>query len=386
MKINYSPSRHLFLFISLCSCLLFFTQCKSTPEEVFKSKGGLRVLAGLNESVRKTGGESVEVRNQIMEMLRDRIEYYGVTPHMAWLEDENCILLELPGVHEPERVLNLLQSNGNLEFWETYNLTEIYSELVTADEHLAELLASTVKSGTEAEQAEAVSDEKSAEAELPKSDLDALLASIEEESEDEESMPYDMYAASHPLLAKLQINAYNSGEGYALQPGPIVGYTMMNDKDEIMEYLNMKEVKQALPTDLIFKLGVKPVDEKGEIYELYALKKMREGAIMDGSVITEVKAESGYRGDNVVNLQMNDEGARMWARVTKDNIGKCIAMTVDDRVYSAPNVMSEITGGSSMITGNFTKEEAKDLASILRAGRMPIPVTIIEHKIIPPGN
>ena len=386
MKINYSLINLPLLLGLMCGILLSFTQCKSSPEEAFKAKGGLRLWVELDEASFKTADEAENIRSLTMDVLFKRIASYGVTPHIIWLEDKNRILLELPGVKEPERVLDLLESNGNLEFWETYNLTDIYRQLVEADERLANLLASTVESNAGKKQTLPVSDDKQVEG-LPEDDLEALLGSIEEESEDEADISADAYAATHPLFAKLQLNMYQEAGGYALVPGPIVGYAMTGDKDQITAYLNMKGVKLVLPKDLFFKWGVKSIDEQGELYELYALKRtMREGAVMDGSVITEAKAEPDFSEKYAISLQMNGEGARQWARVTRDNIGKCIAMVVDDKVYSAPNVMSEITGGRSMISGNFTKEEAKDLANMLRAGRMPVPITIVEHKIIPPAN
>lgn len=382
MKINYSPSKNLYLFICLCCCLLSFAQCKSTPEEAFKSKGGLRVLVGLDVSAQKAGGESVEIRSQVMDILSNRISSYGITPHVAWLEDRNCILLEIPGVQEPERVLDLLESNGNLEFWETYNLTDIYSQLIAAEERLVALLASAVESDTGEKQTLPVSDDKQTE-----DDQEALLGSIEDEQEWED-MSADAFAANHPLFSKLQLNMHQAPEGYTLVRGPVVGYVMSGeDKAKITEYLNMKGVKLVLPKDLIFKWAVKPIDEENSIYELFALKKSsRQGAEMDGSSITEAKVESDFSGKFAVTLRMDDEGARMWARMTKENIGKCIAMVIDDKVYSAPNVMNEITGGRSMISGEFTKEEVNDLANMLNTGKIPVSVTIIEHEIISPAN
>lgn len=155
---------------------------------------------------------------------------------------------------------------------------------------------------------------------------------------------------------------------------------------QVMEYLNMPEIKSVLPFDVVFKPGTKPFDESGDWYELFALKKTtREGVILDGSVITEAKADSDNQGAHVIYLQMNDEGARQWARLTKDNIGKCIAIVVDDKVYSAPLVHSEIIGGRSMISGQFTKEEAIDLANMLNTGRMLVPIRIIKHEMVVPN-
>ena len=384
MKINHYSSKHLFLFVAVCSCLLSLTQCKSTPEEAFKSKGGLRVLVGLDEQAQQTGGNSVEIRNRVMDVLGERIGSYGIIPHIAWQEDKNCILVEIPGIQEPERVLNLLQSNGNLEFWETYNLTDIYSQLMAADERLAELLPSTEKNDTGEKQALSVSDDKQVE-EQPEDDLEALLGSIKDEPEWEE-MSADAYAAIHPLFSKLQLNMHQAPEGYALVPGPVVGYAMSEDKAKIMEYLNMKGIKLLLPKDLIFKWAVKAMNGENSIYELFALKKVTRdgGAVMDGSTVTEARAESDYSGKYAITLNMNDEGARQWARVTRDNIGKIIAIVVDDKVYSAPRVNDEITGGRSMISGDYTKEEAKDMANMLNSGRMPFPVEIVHYEIVSP--
>ena len=303
-------------------------------------------------------------------VLRTRIDRFGVvSPNIQRLETAGRILVELPGVKEPERVRKLLQGSANLEFWETYKLPEIYQQLVAADAALANVLAANQVDSVATAPVEAA--EEVASAEAPASETDSLLAKIQDTPEAaEQNQSAEEFAKQHPLFALLQINQYNG----QLAPSAVVGYARATDMAKITEYLNMKQVKDALPRNLSLKWGVKAMDEKGMFFELYALKVTnRDGSpALGGDVVTDANADFNQqpgRTEQVVSMEMNAEGAKAWARLTKDNIGRSIAIVLDDMVYSAPNVQTEITGGQSSITGNFTPEEAKDGWKLLWDGK-----------------
>ena len=317
-------------------------------------------------------------------VLRTRIDRFGVvSPNIQRLETAGRILVELPGVKEPERVRKLLQGSANLEFWETYKLPEIYQQLIAADNVLATVLnegAATDSVATESEATEKAEESKD-------SNADSLLAEIGKENKDnEEAQSMEEFAKQHPLFALLQISQYNG----QLSPGSTVGIAQAKDMEKINEYLNMKQVKDVLPRNLSLKWGVKAIDEKEQYYELYALKMTnRDGSpALGGDVVTDANADfmqQAGRSEQMVNMVMNAEGAKAWARLTKENIGNQIAIVLDEMVYSAPNVNDEITGGRSQITGNFTPEEAKDLANVLKSGKMAASVHIVQEDVVGPS-
>ncbi len=318
-------------------------------------------------------------------VLRTRIDRFGVvSPNIQRLETAGRILVELPGVKEPERVRKLLQGSANLEFWETYKLPEIYQQLVAADNVLASVLAASDAADStavaSAEEAPAV------KADSVTSETDSLLAKIQDSPEAEKDQSAEEFAKQHPLFALLQLNQYNG----QLAPSAVVGYAQAKDMAKINEYLSMKQVKDALPRNLELKWGVKAMDEKGMFFELYALKVTnRDGTpALGGDVITDASSDfvqqPGVSGQQV-SMTMNAEGAKAWARLTKDNVGRSIAIVLDDMVYSAPNVQGEITGGHSQITGNFTPEEAKDLANVLKSGKMAASVHIVQEDVVGPS-
>ena len=322
-------------------------------------------------------------------VLRTRIDRFGVvSPNIQRLETAGRILVELPGVKEPERVRKLLQGSANLEFWETYKLPEIYQQLAAADAALANVLSAsndttTVATETEAPEAPAVQDSIKAGSDDSAS---ALLDSIKGKDNAEVNPSEAEFAKMHPLFAVLQINQYNG----QLAPSAIVGFARASDMEKINEYLSYKQVKDALPRNLSLKWGVKAMDEKGQFFELYALKVTnRDGSpALGGDVVTDAKADFVQQpgiSSQQVSMSMNAEGAKAWARLTKENINRSIAIVLDGMVYSAPNVQGEITGGQSSITGNFTPEEAKDLANVLKSGKMAASVHIVQEDVVGPS-
>ena len=324
-------------------------------------------------------------------VLRTRIDRFGVvSPNIQRLETAGRILFELPGVKEPERVRKLLQGSANLEFWETYNLPEIYQQLVAADNMLATILKldDTAAEGSETTVTEVaeetVADNAAAET---TNEADSLLAKLgEDQPEAQAAKSMDEFAKQHPLFAILQINQY----GGQLASGPVVGIADKKDIAKINEYLNMKQVKDILPRNLSLKWGVKAIDEKEQYFYLYAIKMTnRDGTpALGGDVVTDANADfvqQAGRSEQQVSMAMNAEGAKAWARLTKENIGKAVAIVLDDMVYSAPNVQVEITGGRSQITGHFTPEEAKDLANVLKSGKMAASVHIVQEDVVGPS-
>ncbi|MBO4590098.1 MAG: protein translocase subunit SecDF [Bacteroidaceae bacterium] len=319
-------------------------------------------------------------------VLRTRIDRFGVAqPNIQKLEGTmGRIMIELPGVKEPERVRNLLQGSANLEFWETYASSDVYAALAAADAKLRDILA--------LEQGEALAAEEAAPAEEPAAeqavvaedttktdDLDLSSLTGDKKSDSaEESVVTEQMKREHPLLSLLQV--YNNA--YC-----IAGIARHKDMDAIDEMLARKEVQDLLPKDLLLKWGVSPMDEKSQVYELYAIKSTeRNGrAPLEGDVIVNAKDDYDQNGRPDVSMSMNTEGSRRWAQITKNNIGKAVAIVLDDRVYSAPTVQNEISGGNSQITGNFTQKQTKDLANVLNSGKMPAPAKIVQEDIVGPS-
>ena len=341
-----------------------------------------QVVAVLKEELQSAIDNSFNV-------LRTRIDRFGVvSPNIQRLETAGRILVELPGVKEPERVRKLLQGSANLEFWETYKLPEIYQQLVAADNALATLLNKDAQTEETATTEEAPAAEAQPAATDSTSNTDSLLAELNQESQENAAATQSMeeFAKQHPLFALLQISQYNG----QLAPGATVGVAMAKDMDKISEYLNMKQVKELLPRNLSLKWSVKAIDEKEQYFELYALKTSnRDGSpALGGDVVTDANADFVQqvgRSEQMVNMVMNAEGAKAWARLTKENIGNQIAIVLDEMVYSAPNVNDEITGGRSQITGHFTPEEAKDLANVLKSGKMAASVHIVQEDVVGPS-
>ena len=309
-------------------------------------------------------------------VLRTRIDRFGVVqPNIQSLEDKmGRIMVELPGIKEPERVRKLLQGSANLEFWETYTAREVAPYLQSADYKLRDLLADADTVTTDAAKTEAP-----AVAQAATSTADSLAAALKGETQQSEAA-LGQFKKEHPLLAVLQVNP---------NAGPVVGYAHYRDTAEVNKYLSMPEIRSEFPKDLQLKWGVAPVagDPKAQTFELYGIRVTeRNGkAPLEGDVVVNAVSEYDNYGHPAVGMTMNTDGARRWAQLTKQNIGRSIAIVLDGYVYSAPNVMNEITGGRSQITGHFTPDEAKDLANVLNSGKMPAPAHIVQEDIVGPS-
>ena len=306
-------------------------------------------------------------------VLRNRIDRFGVTqPSIQKIGNSGRILVELPGVKEPERVRKLLQGTASLEFWTTYTYEEIEQYLIEANNLLAQMFTSEEVPA----EGETVAEENAGEEDL-------VAQELQQHADD--NTAFDQYRKQNPLFAVLQPSGYRGNA--------CIGLAQAADTAVVNRYLSMPQVKDIFPAEFRPMWTVQPSDRVagGNIYELVAIKAAtRDGkAPLDGGSVTDARVSYDGQGINKgapgVSMTMNAEGANVWARLTKDNIGKQIAIVLDGMVYSYPNVLNEITGGSSSITGNFTVEEATDLTNVLKSGKLPAPAKIIQEQVVGPS-
>ncbi len=312
-------------------------------------------------------------------VLRSRIDHFGVTqPNIMRLPNSHRILVELPGVKEPQRVRDLLQGTASLEFWTTYNFEEVWSSLRAADQLIKNQIL--VEEVAVEEVPEAVAEvEAEVEAAPAEEGLIAEVGAQEETAEVEEGVVSGYDREQNPLFAILDPS---------FGGGAVVGAAQKSDMAAVEAYLNDPRVRELFPADIDFKWGVKGVDDLDGRYMLYAIRiSTPDGkAPLDGSVITEAVERYAQQGATAeVEMAMNAEGAQEWARLTGENINKCIAVVLDGYVYSAPVVRSKIDRGVSQITGDFTIQEAQDLANVLSSGKVPAPAKIIQDTVVGPS-
>lgn len=306
------------------ACLIGMVSCNSQPTEetaraAVEKKGGMVVTTEVAQP---------EATEAVAAVQRTRLDRFGAKKAFVKVNDENQIIAIIPDVQDPERVRRLLQANGRLGFWETYENSEVYPRLKQLN--------------------------------------DVLLANGDES-----------------LIGLL--NPFVTADGEAMR-GPAVGLVHASDTTRLRAMLTSAEANDILQRDARLVWSAKPVREDAPYYHLVALKAMRNGrAALGGEVITAAKVEHNkWSPEPVIDLSMNAEGAKCWQYLTRDNVGKSIGIVVDGQLYSYPTVMCEIECGRSQITGNFTEEEAADLANMLNSGVMPCPVRIVEEQIIEP--
>lgn len=299
---------------------------------------------------------AVENSNKVV---RSRIDRFGVAqPNIQVLHGKGQIgqiMVEMPGIKEPERVRKLLQGSANLEFWETYTLNELQPALVEVDNRLAKGAAPADTTAADSAAAKSVQEKAAADA-----------------------------AARHPLFAKLMQSA---GSQPIVSPqGCIVGMALAADTAEVNAMLNSEAAQGTLPADVHFAWSVKPSESfKAPIFELYALKAENGKPSMSGDVIADAKDDFDQHHNPIVSMTMTTNGSRDWAALTKKNLKKCVAIVLDDVVYSAPVVQTEITGGQSQISGHFTTDDTRDLANVLKSGKMPAPTKIVQEETVGPS-
>ena len=319
-------------------------------------------------------------------VVRTRIDKFGVVqPNIQKLEgQQGRIMVEMPGINEPERVRKLLQGSANLEFWETYNSDEIIPYLQQLDQREANLRSGKTEEVADtaaAEKEETKAETKKAEAKKAPAKFQVKKNSDEPKESDASASQLAEAKKEHPLLSIFQ----PSGNG-ALS---LVGYASARDTAEVNKIIYSQLAKQILPSDLRLLWSAKPADgiQAKNIYELHAIKVTTTNgrAPIEGDVVTDAKDQfNNLTGQPEVSMTMNSDGARRWAALTKANVGKAIAIVLDGTVYSAPRVNGEISGGQSSISGNFTIEDTKDLANTLKSGRMPAPAHIVQEEVVGP--
>ena len=337
-------------------------------------------------------------------ILRTRIDRFGVAqPNIQQLQTKGRILVELPGVEDQNRVRNLLQGSAKLEFWETYENQEVYPYLLEVNEKIKSM-QSTSDDATSAEGETSEDDDGDSVSESDQDLADqADTDSAEEDTTEEESSllseleagaesdttggidDLENFRNDYPLFALLNPSTDQSGQ---LFPGPAIGIAHSKDTAEVNDYLNREQIRNLFPRDMKFRWTANPIDEAGNYYRLIALKvTTRDGQPpLDGDAIVDARQDFDQFGSNPeVSMTMNSEGAKTWQRMTKENIGKSIAIVLDGYVRSFPTVQNEISGGRSSITGLESIEEAKDLANILKSGKMPAPARIIQEAVVGPS-
>ena len=313
-------------------------------------------------------------------VVRNRIDKFGVVqPNIQKLEGQSGrIMVEMPGIKEPERVRKLLQGSANLEFWETYNTKEIVPLLSQLNQKYA------VTGGAAEAEADTTATDTTANAKAATNDLAAKLNAGKANASKEEAKAIAAAKKQNPLFSVLQPM---QGDGLA-----IVGYANARDTAEVNKIIYSDIANQVLPAECKLRWGAKAEDfggqnTRGDIFALYALKVTEPNgrAPLEGDVITGAKDEFDQMGHPSVSMQMNSDGARRWSQITKQNIGRAVAIVLDDAVYSAPRILTQIDGGNSSITGNFTIEDTKDLANTLNSGKMPAPTRIVQEEVVGPS-
>ena len=369
--------------------LIFNTQ--ELREKITPTSTNEQVIRVLREEAESAIDNSFNV-------LRSRIDHFGVTqPNIQKIGASGRILVELPGVKEPERVRKLLQGTASLEFWLTYNNTEIFPMLEQAN--------AVVKELQKASDAAAAGEEQQALQDTEVVDVTEITdGQVTEVAVSEESAEQDLLAElenrpdaaamtgadeavmdEFPLFAKLSPALSETGQ---IMNGPVIGYAKSYDTAAVNSMLNTPQVRMLLPRDVKLMWGVKPIDPAETTYELYAIKaNTRDGkAPLDGSAVADAKGDFAEQGSAAeVSMTMTPTGAKTWARMTADNIGEFIAIVLDGYVYSAPRVNSEIPNGRSSISGQFTIQEAKDLANVLKSGKLPAPARITQEAVVGPS-
>ena len=360
----------------------YFSKLENKDKVNYQSTNS-EVLSFLKEQAQSAIDNSFNI-------LRTRIDRFGVTQPNIQSLGAGRVLVELPGVKDPERVRKLLQGTAKLEFWETYDASEIWSAMEAANTKIKELNDLKVKN------AKAIDTTKTIAKANAKGDTTAKkgLALLQKMNSAKDTGKKDSSkvakkgngANEYPLFSILTPNTSSKN---TLQKGPVVGISHIKDTAKVNAYLADERVRKLFPANIRFMWTVKALDKGGNFHQLIAIKAPRDGkAPLEGDVITNARPESSQNAGAVnVSMSMNQEGSAIWARLTKENAAshRSIAVVLDGYVYSFPSVQNEITGGNSQITGNFTIAEAKDLANVLQSGKLPAPAKIVEEAIVGPS-
>lgn len=346
--------------------------------------------------------ESDAAINRSFNILRTRIDKFGVAQPNIQQLGSGRILIELPGVKEPERVRKLLQGTARLEFWETWETKDVFQYLEKVNEQLrvdvkkdslmASLSGDTTAAASADTAAAATTTDTTQTAQADTSSpalLDQIKSDTGAKASDTSAASFEAFAKENPLFAVLSPAIIQNAQGQSeYMKGPVAGYSAFKDTAKVNAILQREDIRALLPKNLKFLWGVKPPSPDAQALELIAIKTngRDNNPPLDGGAISDARQDFGqFNGKPEITMRMNPEGAQTWKRLTAENIGKSIAIVLDDYVYSFPTVQGEIAGGNSSITGNFEINEAKDLANILKAGKLPAPARIVEEAIVGPS-
>ncbi|CAG0983004.1 Protein translocase subunit SecDF [Flavobacteriales bacterium] len=363
-----------------------------TKDKLTRDAANEEVLTFLRE-------EANDAIDRCYQVLDIRTKQFGVAqPNIQKLEATDRIMVELPGVKNKERVRRLLQGTAKLEFWETYENAEIYPKLVDVNKKLASVLhgitekdTTAVTDSTKLEESMANTADSTLKdsANQEKSLLEQLASESDSSSADSTQQSLEDFTKENPLFAYLRPAVFqNEQQQYYPGEGPVIGFVAIKDTGKINQYFSMPQVKAVLPNNIRLLWAAKPYDTEKRFLQLVAIKvKGREGkAPLEGDAIVNASQQFGqFGGRPEVELKMSPSGANTWKLLTRENIGKSIAIVLDNRVYSFPTVQGEIAGGISQITGNFTIDEAQDLANILKSGKLPAPAHIVQEAVVGPS-
>lgn len=327
--------------------------------------------------------ESKKSVDRAYQILATRIDKFGVTQPNIQQLDGGRILVELPGVDDPSRIRKVLQSSAKLEFWNTYPNFEGYKILEEANKRVVGVLGIDTTGGKEG--GNSLAGSGTSDSTKTEGELGSLAAAGDSTKKDSTQKSAEQIAKENPLLSKVYPNITQDGKNWA--QGAAVGYVQTKDKSLVEEYLNYDEVKSGMPDDIKFRWSFKPSDKEGKFFMLYALKASKDGRpALEGDVVTDARPSLQPNGEIKVSMTMNQDGAREWKRITAkaSQTKEAVAIVLDDQVYSAPAVQTEIPDGRSEISGGFSQNEASDLSNILKAGKLPAPARIVEESVVGP--
>lgn len=351
------------------------------------NKDQIKISSTNEEVLAYLKGEADQAIDRSFQILRARIDKFGVTqPNIQKLEGSGRILVELPGVDNPTRVRKLLQGTAKLEFWETFDNPEAFKHLSSANDMLKKVLANE-KNGvsTTTTDTTATADTATATSALAGLGTKATTEIKADSSKsDTAQKTIEQFTKENPLFVLLR--PYADEQNMLIAKGSMCGTALVKDTAKINSYLSRPEVRAAMPSNIRFLWAYKGFGDNGEGVILHAVKASKDGkASLEGDKITDARRDISQSGQTEVSMSMNAEGANIWRKLTKANVGHSIAIVLDDVVYSSPNVQNEIPNGRSSISGGFTNEEASDLANILKAGKLPAPSRIVEEAVVGPS-
>jgi SecD/SecF fusion protein len=351
------------------------------------NKDQIKISSTNEEVLAYLKGEADQAIDRSFQILRARIDKFGVTqPNIQKLEGSGRILVELPGVDNPTRVRKLLQGTAKLEFWETFDNPEAFKHLSSANDMLKKVLANE-KNGvsTTTTDTTATADTATATSALAGLGTKATTeVKADSSKSDTAQKTIEQFTKENPLFVLLR--PYADEQNMLIAKGSMCGTALVKDTAKINSYLSRPEVRAAMPSNIRFLWAYKGFGDNGEGVILHAVKASKDGkASLEGDKITDARRDISQSGQTEVSMSMNAEGANIWRKLTKANVGHSIAIVLDDVVYSSPNVQNEIPNGRSSISGGFTNEEASDLANILKAGKLPAPSRIVEEAVVGPS-